>query len=143
MISYDELLDRFWGSHDPTRAAFKTQYASVILVRSDEQFELAQRSAELTAQALGRPVVTRIERLDRFWLAEDYHQKYYLRGHRDLAREMHAVYPDEYRFVYSTAAARLNGYVYGAGTCARLDRELPLLGVSDDGAAHLRAHCRQ
>ena len=142
VVSYQDLLDRVWASHDPTRAAFKTQYASVILARDDEQLELAQRSAEETARLLGRPLATRIERLTTFWIAEDYHQKYYLRGHRELAAEMHAIYPDQHDFVDSTAAARLNGYLYGAGTCARLERDLPLLGVSDDGAVHLQAHCR-
>lgn len=141
IIDYEDLLERFWQSHDPTRAAFKTQYASVILATDEEQLGLAQESAEATSRLLGRPLSTRIEQLDHFWMAEDYHQKYYLRGHRDLARELHAVYPDERRFVDSTAAAKMNGYLYGAGTCARLERDLPGFGLSADGESHLRGHC--
>lgn len=140
-ISYEDILEMFWQSHDPTRAAFKTQYASVILAHDDRQLETAHESAARFSAMVGRPLATRIERLDRFWLAEDYHQKYYLRGHRGISAALHAVYPDERAFVDSTAAARLNGYLYGAANCARLERDLPLLGVTDDEAAHLRSHC--
>lgn len=141
VITYEDLLERFWQSHDPTRPAWKTQYASVILANDDEQLQAARESAENYTRLFGRPVATRIERLGTFWLAEDYHQKYYLRGHRKLSAELHAVYPYGRGFIDSTAAARLNGYLYGAGTCARLERDLPLLGISDDDAAHLRSHC--
>lgn len=140
-ISFEDLLERFWQSHDPTRAAWKPQYASVVLTHDDEQLETARRSAEQFSSLVGKPLATRIERLDRFHLAEDYHQKYYLRGHRKLSRTLHEVYPDERAFVNSTAAARLNGYLYGAGSCARLERDLPLLSVTEDDAAHLRSHC--
>lgn len=140
-MSYEDLLQLFWQAHDPTRPAWKAQYASVILAHDDDQLQMANRSAEETARLLGRSVATRVERLDRFWLAEDYHQKYYLRGHRDLAAAVRAAYPDEVGFVGSTAAARMNGYLYGAGSCARLERDLPGLGLTADGEAHLRSHC--
>jgi peptide-methionine (S)-S-oxide reductase len=141
VISYEDVLERFWQSHNPTHQAWKPQYASVILAHDDEQMETARTSAEQFSALMGKPLATRIELFDRFWLAEDYHQKYYLRGHRELSAALHEVYPDERAFTDSTAAARLNGYLYGAGTCARLERDLPLLAVSDDAAAHLRSHC--
>lgn len=141
VISYEDLLERFWQSHDPTRPAMKTQYESVVLAADAEQLELARESAAATARLLGRTVRTRIELLDRFWLAEDYHQKYYLRGHRELAGELHDAYPEETDFIDSPAAARINGYVFGGGNCARLERDLPGFGLSAEGAAHLRSHC--
>lgn len=141
-ISYEELLDLFWQSHDPTRGAWKTQYASLILAADDEQLARARESADTYARLLGKPIATRIERLDRFWLAEDYHQKYYLRNDRQLLSDFRAMYPDDQGLLDSTAAARVNGYLYGAGQCPRLERDLPDLGVSDEAAAHLRARCR-
>jgi peptide-methionine (S)-S-oxide reductase len=139
-VSYESLLDLFWQSHDFTRPAWKTQYASLVLVSTEEQLAVARESAARMEELFGRPVATRIEHLDRFWRAEDYHQKYYLRNDSVLNAEMHSLYPDELRFTDSTAAARINGYAVG-GPCARLERDLPELGVSDIAAQRLRARC--
>lgn len=79
VIGYAELLDLVWQSHDPTHEAFKTQYASVVLAEDDDQLEIARDSAETLQSQIERTVVTRIEPLKRFWLAEDYHQKYHWR----------------------------------------------------------------
>lgn len=142
VISYDDLLEEFWTSHNPTSPSWKTQYASIILAHDDEQLRLAQESAERFSAVVKRPVSTRIERLDRFWMAEDYHQKYYLRNDRFLYREMRDYYPAENDFVDSTASARINGFLAGAGNCLLLERELPKLGLDDTGADHLKKHCR-
>lgn len=73
-----------------------------------------------------------------FWRAEDYHQKYYLRGVRDLTRELEAMYPDADSFVESTVAARVNGYVGGHGTLVQLEKEIGKLGLSPEGQETLR-----
>jgi peptide methionine sulfoxide reductase MsrA len=143
VVAYDDLLELFWTSHDPTRQAWKTQYASLILTRGDEQLAQAQASAERFSAVVKHSVATRIEPLDVFWLAEDYHQKYYLRNDRVIYREIRASYPREDEFIASTAAARMNGYLYGVGSCIQLKRDLPALGLSDEGAEHLRTHCRR
>ena len=84
------------------------------------------------------PVKTRIERLDRFWLAEGYHQKYYLRQHAALMREFAAAGYGDAQFVESRIAARLNGFVAGQGTAALLSEELPRYGLSPEGQMALR-----
>jgi hypothetical protein len=87
----------------------------------------------------GRRLATRIEPLKRFWNAEDYHQKYYLRNERVLAADFRAMFgADESAFRESTAAARVNGYVAGDGTASQLAAELDSLGVSEPGRARLR-----
>jgi peptide-methionine (S)-S-oxide reductase len=88
---------------------------------------------EATARRLGisAPIVTGA----RFYLAEDYHQKYYLRHDRTLIAELADYTPRE--LVESTVAARLNGYVSGRGTLAQLHDELPQLGLSAAAATHL------
>jgi peptide-methionine (S)-S-oxide reductase len=80
-ISYDQLLDVFWGKHDPTQLNRQgwdvgTQYRSAIFFHSPEQEEEATRSkAQLQARTPGR-VVTEIVPAGEFWEAEDYHQQY-------------------------------------------------------------------
>jgi peptide-methionine (S)-S-oxide reductase len=141
-LGYQDLLEMFWTSHDPTRPAWKTQYASLILAHDEDQRVQAVESAERLKQTVGRPVATRIDTLERFWLAEDYHQKYYLRNDRLLFNEMRAAYPDEAGLVDSTAAARINGYLYGSASCVQLENEIPELGLSERAAGHLRMHCQ-
>jgi len=141
MVGYEDLLELFWQSHDPTARAYKTQYASLVLTHTATQLATARESAERLQRLFGTKVATRIEPIGTFWMAEDYHQKYYLRNDRMLMQEFRASYPHEAEFVASTAAARVNGHLYG-GTCARLDRDLPELGLSDEAATHLRHHCR-
>lgn len=86
-ISYDELLEIFWKSHDPTTlnrqgADVGTQYRSVIFYHSDEQKEIATKyKNELNkSNAFGKRVVTSIEKAQPFYLAENYHQDYYLKN---------------------------------------------------------------
>lgn len=84
VISYEELLDVFWRTHDPTTlnrqgADVGTQYRSAIFYHNQEQKESAEKSkAETDASNLySNPIVTEIEPLDAFYEAEDYHQNYY------------------------------------------------------------------
>jgi peptide-methionine (S)-S-oxide reductase len=80
---------------------------------------------------LSAPIITAA----RFYLAEDYHQKYYLRHDRTLLAELADYTPRE--LVESTVAARLNGYVAGRGSLAQLQDELPRLGLSAAAATHV------
>jgi peptide-methionine (S)-S-oxide reductase len=127
----------FWQSHDPTRGSHSTQYASLILGSDDEQVAAARASAENLGRLVGRPVLTRIEPLRAFYLAEGYHQKYRLRGDRQLMAEFAAMYPDEHKFVDSTAAARVNGYLDGEGSTVRLAREIDGFGLTENGRSRL------
>lgn len=82
-VSYEQLLDGFWSSHDPTTLNRQgpdigTQYRSAIFFHSPEQERLARASKE-KMQASGkfrRPIVTEITAASTFYPAEDYHQKY-------------------------------------------------------------------
>jgi peptide-methionine (S)-S-oxide reductase len=84
-ISYPDLLDVFFVIHDPTTLNRQgndvgTQYRSGIFYASDEQRRQAERAiAELNAShTLSGPVVTTVEPADKFYVAEDYHQEYYV-----------------------------------------------------------------
>ena len=95
-----------------------------------EQQRLAEESKARVAAKIGGEVHTAILPATEFTLAEDYHQKYYLRQFPGLWRELSRFYPDLTSLVNSTAAARMNGYVAGCGSVGQLEEELPGLGLS-------------
>jgi peptide-methionine (S)-S-oxide reductase len=84
VISFDELLEVFWMTHDPTTlnrqgADVGTQYRSVVFYHNDVQKERAEhyREALDSSGAFANPVVTTLEPAAKFYSAEDYHQNYY------------------------------------------------------------------
>jgi hypothetical protein len=137
LVTYDDLLAVFWSSHAPREAPRSRQYASMIFAHSERQQRTAGESKEMLERVLG-PVSTRVVPLARFYLAEDYHQKYRLRGTPDLARAFKAMYPDEADLRESTAAARVNGYLYGYGDARELESEIAAFGLTPEEAGLLR-----
>jgi len=86
-ISFDELLEVFWKTHDPTTLNRQgndvgPQYRSVIFYHNDEQKEKAEKyKKELDASGVyDAPIVTTIEPFSVFYPAEDYHTNYYKRN---------------------------------------------------------------
>ena len=139
VISYEELLDIFWNSHNPTSSAWSPQYRSAVFTHDAAQAEAARRSADRYAGLLGREVRTEITPLSRFWPAEEYHQKYRLQHNRLLRNEYREIYPVFKDFLNSTAVARVNGYLGGYGSSAQLDQELDRLGLDERGRQELRS----
>jgi peptide-methionine (S)-S-oxide reductase len=83
-ISYEEILEVFWKTHDPTTPNRQgndvgTQYRSVIFYHTEEQKQLAEHyKKELdAAKIFDAPIVTEIVPYKNFYKAEDYHQNYY------------------------------------------------------------------
>ena len=82
VVSFDEILDIFFEIHDPTQLNRQgndvgTQYRSAIFPHSPEQ-EASARAAIARAQAdHDRPIVTTIEALADWYVAEDYHHEYF------------------------------------------------------------------
>jgi len=84
VITYDELLQAFWQTHDPTTLNKQgndvgTQYRSVIYYHNDTQRMLAEKyKKELNGEKLWtNPIVTEISPAAPFYKAEDYHQNYF------------------------------------------------------------------
>jgi peptide-methionine (S)-S-oxide reductase len=84
VVSYKDLLNVFFGIHDPTTlnrqgADVGTQYRSAIFYHNDEQKATAEELIQdLNAQHIwDRPIVTEVAPFDKFYKAEDYHQEYF------------------------------------------------------------------
>jgi peptide-methionine (S)-S-oxide reductase len=84
VISFDDLLEVFWSTHDPTTLNRQgndigTQYRSVIFYHNNEQKEIADDYKKKLDQsgAFQKPIVTEITAFEKFYIAEDYHQEFY------------------------------------------------------------------
>jgi peptide-methionine (S)-S-oxide reductase len=81
IVSYEKLVDVFFGSHDPTTKNRQgpdvgDQYRSAAFYFSDAQREALAKAVESEAREIGKPVTTEIIAMPRFWSAEGYHQQY-------------------------------------------------------------------
>lgn len=83
IVSYEQLLDVFWRSHNPTQLNRQgpdhgTQYRSAVFFYSPEQQQTAEASRDALAEAgtFHAPIVTEITPADEFHRAEEYHQRY-------------------------------------------------------------------
>ena len=84
VITFDDLLNMFWKSHDPTTRNRQgndigTQYRSAIFYHNNEQKTIAEESKNKVdnSNIFSNPIVTEITKLEKFWVAEDYHNNYY------------------------------------------------------------------
>jgi len=130
VISYEQLLQAFWNSHDASAISNSTQYRSIIFYHDEAQEATALKSKALEEDRLGREIMTDIVPYTKFYLAEDYHQKYYLQS-SNFFPEILAIYPNMKNLVDSTAAARLNGYLGGYGDAAMARAQLDQFGFSE------------
>ena len=90
-ISYAELVDTFWGLHDPTQVNRQgwdvgTQYRSAVFTHSAEQAEIAAESKARAQARFSKPIATEVVPATTFWPAEEYHQKYLVKNGRATCR---------------------------------------------------------
>lgn len=83
VISFEELLEVLWTTHDPTTlnrqgADAGTQYRSAIFYHNDDQRKKSEESKNSVATKIwDKPIVTEIVAASTFYPAEEYHQNYY------------------------------------------------------------------
>lgn len=138
VLSFGRLLEIFWASHDATRAAKLRQYASLVFVHTKEQEEEAIRSKKRFEAASLHQVVTQVLPFTGFTLAEEYHQKFYLRRDSFLMKTFKELFPDSRLLIDSTAAARVNGFLAGFGDPLLFMSTTPRWGLSVEGWDRLR-----
>jgi peptide-methionine (S)-S-oxide reductase len=134
VISFKEMLGIFGESHDPASRSWSRQYMSAVFYHDEKQKRLAVAAMEEEASRMNRKVFTEIIPYTEFYMAEDYHQKFALQHNPYLMGEFRAMYPSFERFVASTAAARVNGYLAGCGTLKDLLAEIDSYGLSSTAA---------
>ena len=86
-LSFEDLLQVFWKTHDPTTLNRQgndvgTQYRSVIFYKNEEEKAIAKAYMEQLDKSgtFSKPIVTTLEPLTKFYPAENYHQDYYLQN---------------------------------------------------------------
>ncbi|KYN10631.1 PREDICTED: peptide methionine sulfoxide reductase isoform X1 [Trachymyrmex cornetzi] len=130
LISYTHLLNLFWNNHEYSLTKkIKRQYMSLILYHDEEQRLQAEKSREQEQRKRGEVFVTEIQKSSKFYPAEDYHQKYRLQNHPWLVETLG--FNTREILCESPLAAKLNGYIAGAGTLEQFERELPNLGLNE------------
>ena len=82
-VSYENLLEIFWGIHNPTQLNrqgpdYGTQYRSVIFYHDEKQKKIAEASKDKLGKSkkYSKPIATEITRAGEFYKAEEYHQRY-------------------------------------------------------------------
>jgi peptide-methionine (S)-S-oxide reductase len=86
-VTYERLLETFWGIHDPTTRDRQgwdigNQYRSAIFFHDAGQEEHAIASRDAAQQSLTKPIVTEISPAAEFYAAEEYHQRYFEKSGR-------------------------------------------------------------
>jgi len=87
IVSYTEILEVFFVTHDPTTLNRQgndvgTQYRSAIFYHSEQQKQTALKVVELLTKdkVYNKPIVTEVTKFDAFYVAEDYHINYFARN---------------------------------------------------------------
>lgn len=114
MISFEQLLKVFWANHDPTQIFGQgpdvgPQYRSVVFTQDDEEAAVAAKSKAAEQNKLPQSeVVTEIQSMGVFYLAEAEHQKFELRRKPQLFQLLGDISDED--LTSSVLATKLNGY---------------------------------
>ncbi|XP_011176910.2 peptide methionine sulfoxide reductase isoform X2 [Zeugodacus cucurbitae] len=141
-ISFKQLLDLFWNNHEyGLTNPIKRQYMSLILYHDDEQKKIAEESiVEEQKKRVPEKIITEILPKGKFFPAEDYHQKYRLQGHKDLAETLNL---DAKLLRTSYIATKLNGYLAGVGGVRQFRDELETFGLTPSQMEYCLYHVEQ
>lgn len=138
MLSYEEVLRHFWENHYPNRDEYKgRQYISLLRFHSMQQQEAIARIKEEMESRLGEKIETDIAPYRDFTLAEERHQKYYLKRYPRILEQLAPNYSDALELQNSIFAARLNGFAKGFGNREKLKEEIMDWNISEESRSAL------
>lgn len=138
VISYTDILREFWRNHYPNRDNYKgRQYISLLHYHNDEQRQTMEAIRKEMEVELGEMIETEIAPFTQFTLAEERHQKYYLKRYPKAIDQLTALYPNNEMLVDSIFAARLNGFVKGFGTKDSMRKEINQWSIGEAEKASL------
>ncbi len=129
-ITYRELMEIFWNSHNPYSKSYKRQYMSLILYHNDQQKRAAEEFIYSRKAETGLEAATELSPYDKFYRAEDYHLKFYLQRDKQIMADLLRYYGDIFSLDSSTAAARLNALLAGKGDKTLFEEEINSYGLA-------------
>jgi peptide-methionine (S)-S-oxide reductase len=118
-VSYDDILDLFFATHDPTQLNRQgndvgTQYRSAVFPHDEAQAEAVARAIERAGADWPGPIVTTVEPLSQWYPAEDYHQDYW-EGEGQRNPYCLAIIPAKLRKLRKSFADKVKGAEASAG----------------------------
>lgn len=116
IISLEKILDLFFKSHDAT-IKYKRQYMSAILYRTNEEYLSIKHFIASNFES-EQKIVTELIQTNEFTQAENYHQKYFLRKHSNILKELNLT--NENDIMNSSLATKLNALCAGLGVVEEL-----------------------
>lgn len=128
VVTYAQLLKIFWERHDYA-TPIKEQYKSAIFYNSQEQRQEAAKSVQFVKDGVlgqqrlrGKEIRTVVQPATTFYIAELYHQKYFLQCNRKLFGLLQ--YRAREDLIDDPVATSLNGYLHGSGSAGALMAEV-------------------
>lgn len=137
VISFEEISGLFWSGHNPSEPYWNRQYSKAIFYHNPGQREVIKMQKESIKSSV-KQVNTAILEFDRFYIAENYHQKYHLQNVPVLVKDYRSIFKRMEDFINSTSAARVNGYLKGYGRVVDFENNLHRLGLSEESLNALR-----
>ncbi len=132
LLSYYALLEHFWNSHNSNRRNYKgRQYLSLLLYHDANQLPMIQRVKKQLEALSPMTIQTEIAPFNSFTLAEERHQKYFLKRYPDAVTKLQKLYPTFEAFNNATLTARLNSFVKGWITMAALVSEIKTWQIAE------------
>lgn len=114
-ISYQRILELFFEYHHATRQSITKQYMSVIFYHNEEQYKKAIEVRDRIELKKNIELVTEILPFGKFYLAEFYHQKYYLQGFDYAMAILKEKFPTPQKFLDSPEVTKFNGKIITMG----------------------------
>jgi peptide-methionine (S)-S-oxide reductase len=137
-ITFEEIVDIFWNNHNPIGPSWKRQYINAIFFHDDNQRDIINKTKEKLSSRYNEQITTEIIPYDKFYLAENYHQKYHLQNVPLLINDYKKIFTSMQQFIDSTSAARVNGFLRGYGSVEDFDNNIDRLGLSEQPTAILK-----
>ena len=136
-VSFEKLVNIFFNLHNPYYENQPAQYKSIIFYNDEYEKEVSIKVKTEFEEKRKHKLYTEIVKYDKFYMAENYHQKYYLQIVKEIYKDLRGKYDEFSHFVNSNEAAKINGYLKGNGTLKNLETEIDKFNISNKSKKRL------